>query len=393
MWRIERARRGGRTHRVLRTGSGEDRRSISLGCVDREIARHCLDSLTEITHAGELESWMRWHERAPKAAIAALRGTDPVGDTERLSRDPGGWTLTRYFREVYAPWRRTAVRSWTQERSHWVRILREIGHVRVRDVDPLLVADMLDRQFVERAGRRKGAPLSGNSKRLLRASVQALLERAYRLRHIDQAPRLADIRLKGSTRRLSKPQPLSVDEVRRLLSAATTPTHRAMWAVQIGIGLRPSETIRMRWEDIEWGPPTVLDVRGTKTEDAAARVPVTPLAGRWLRVLWKHRGKPDEGLVFVGQRGRAYKQAAKGALSKAAERAGIEGRPVTPYLLRHTFATLARDMGLDRDTARRILRHTSDRMLAEIYDNPSPDQLARRSRGFDLGVDIDPDEP
>jgi len=40
---------------------------------------------------------------------------------------------------------------------------------------------------------------------------------------------------------------------------------------------------------------------------------------------------------------------------------------VTPYLFRHAFATLSWLFKLDKDVARRVLRHRDSKMLDQVY--------------------------
>ena len=118
-------------------------------------------------------------------------------------------SLRKYVDEVFAPWRREAnPGSWRQEERCWKAINADIGGVRLRRVDEFVFADHLDRAIATR-GPRKGQPLAGNTKRLRRAAMQALLKRAYRLRHIDTLPDLAMFRIKGArgSSRKSKRRP------------------------------------------------------------------------------------------------------------------------------------------------------------------------------------------
>lgn len=59
-------------------------------------------------------------------------------------------------------------------------------------------------------------------------------------------------RIVGATVNVRDIKPLTVEEVPRLLDAANSPMHRAMYATGIGQGLRPGEIPLLRWEDIDW---------------------------------------------------------------------------------------------------------------------------------------------
>lgn len=154
-----------------------------------------------------------------------------------------------------------------------------------------------------------------------------------------------------------------------------------MWGLGVGQGLRPSELVRVRWEDIDLARGT-LAVRGAKTAASSAVIPLTPLARRELERFWRESERPGAGLLFKWGGGpvKEYKR----ALASAAVAAGIE-RKVTPYLLRHSFATIAWTLGIDKDVARRIMRHTTTKMLDEVYARPRPEDLAKKLTAFDLG--------
>ena len=135
----------------------------------------------------------------------------------------------------------------------------------------------------------------------------------------------------------------------------------------------------MEWQDVDWEARTLL-VRGTKTEESADTIPITPLAWKGLRELWERIDQPVRGRCFK-YNGRAFKEFRK-ALREDARDAGIT-RTVTPYLLRHSFATIAWSIGVDKDVARRILRHTDIAMLDKVYCRPRPADLVARVAVFD----------
>ncbi|MEZ5333609.1 MAG: hypothetical protein R2991_16600 [Thermoanaerobaculia bacterium] len=73
----------------------------------------------------------------------------------------------------------------------------------------------------------------------------------------------------------------------------------------------------------------------------------------------------------------------KRALAGAASEAGIS-RAVTPYLLWHSFATIAWSLGIEMDVARRILRHADETMLLEVHSRPQPAELVAKVAAFDV---------
>src|SRR5690606_13130950 len=66
-------------------------------------------------------------------------------------------------------------------------------------------------------------------------------------------------------------------------------------------------------------------------------------------------------------------------LPEAAARAGLE--PVTPNDLRRTHATWLINFGVDQALVSRILGHRDGTMVARVYGQVTPEQLATLVRG------------
>lgn len=148
--------------------------------------------------------------------------------------------------------------------------------------------------------------------------------------------------------------------------------HRALFGFAIGQGLRPGEAAMLRWEDIDWDKRTV-HIRGGKTEDSDAVVPLLPLAEDPLRALWEKRGRPSSGPAFTWN-GKPVKEWKK-SWRTTCKNAGITRR-VFPYLARYTFATLALASGANPEAVRHMMRHTHrSTILEHVYSKWNPDQV------------------
>lgn len=385
-WRVEEKRPA--VWRLV-SGRGADRIRLELGRIDEREARRCLQAMHDAEKAGQALRVMALAKSQPEAAVRFLLGD--AATAELLGVDFAKLLLADYQPEHYAPWRQAAKpASWRGEATSWARLLKDrpegLGDVRLGELDPRVVFRWLrDLRVLPRGGAKPSASTlrvapSGAYQRLLRAALQALLTHAYTEGHLETHVRLGELRIAGSTRRSTPAvDPLSLDEVLALL-AASTGQHRAMWAVGAGEGLRPSELLRMEWSDVLWSSRT-LKVRGTKTDMASAEVPLTPLAFDELEAWWAACSRPTGGLVFAGPAGEPYASGYKTALANAARRAGI-ARSVTPYLLRHSFATIAWSCGVDQDVARRVMRHADTSMLDRIYQRPRPADLVARLAAF-----------
>lgn len=382
-WRLEVQERKGGRYWTLRSGRADHRRSLTLGVLSDDDAARAMETMNRDEGEGRGDQVYSWYATHRDDAVSYLVG-DPVAQRLLLGQpDHRRMTLHEYYEEVYRTWRAEQTPGgWAHEERVWRRILDQLGSMRVKDLDAHRVADYLD-GLVASTGPRAGQRSSGNVQRLHRAALQALLKRAYRLRHIDELPDLAVFRIRGASKTVvEKPDPLTLEELIRLMDASE-PRHRAMWAVGAGEGLRPSELVRMRWEDVRWGPG-LLDVRGSKTAASKASIPMTPLARRELVRWWTACGEPENGLVFPSRGTEPYQpQGYKAALATAARKAGITRR-MYPYLLRDSFATIAWCVGVPMDVARRVLRHTDDRMIQQVYCRPRPEDLVDHVRAFDL---------
>lgn len=407
-WRTRSMPRSGGEYWILETGRNATRRTLSLRYVTAEQAERARVRMQQEEDDQTVARVWWLHENEPERAIAYLLGDDALPALSPETRiDYGAMTLTEYFEQVFWPIRVDAsspigvsTSTAEAEAGYWRHkggtkdkprerrgiLDGDLGRVRLRDLDDQVWQRWQDAQV----------QLSGRAKVLYRNAYSALLTWARRQGHTAYRPEF--FRIKGSTKR-TRPQvdPLSLDEVLALLAAAgidevplRAATRRAMWAVACGQGLRPGELVRVEWVDVDW-MARVLTVRGTKNEESAAAIPMTPLAHRELRDLWLRLGQPTTGPCFRYHRALDSRDALtappirqyKGSLASDAKQAGIE-RHVTPYLLRHSFATIAWSLGIAQDVARRVMRHTNDRMLDEVYCRPRPADLVARVGAFDL---------
>lgn len=158
-----------------------------------------------------------------------------------------------------------------------------------------------------------------------------------------------------------EPRVLSASEVSMLFSRAETLTLRTAIGLLYGAGLRISELLALRFEDID-SARGVLRIEKAKNRHARdAMLPGNALP--LLRELWKvrraHGGVALKDLVLVSREGKQLRRDVIGtALVRCAEQCNVTKR-VYPHLLRHSFATNLIERGAALTTVQQLLGHRS----------------------------------
>lgn len=179
--------------------------------------------------------------------------------------------------------------------------------------------------------------------------------------------------------RSSRPLPrfLSDDAVNTLIRAAAGARDRALLEFLYATGCRSGEVSQVRVESIDWAQISSVRIVGKGRKERSLFFGVKPK-----RSLREYLGNRQEGPLFVGKAGAALgRHAIEGIVSRTARRAGL-GR-VYPHMLRHSFATVLSDRGVDIRYIQELLghrwlattaiyTHTSTARLREIYAQAHP---------------------
>jgi integrase/recombinase XerD len=160
------------------------------------------------------------------------------------------------------------------------------------------------------------------------------------------------------------PPVLSPEEVKRVLTMATSLKARAMLTLAYGCGLRAGEVVRLRAGDIDSEQKIIRIVQSKGRKDRHVMLP--PEVLKLLRQWWKagptasnHGVAPEQRWLFPGrshhqplttrQFGRLFKEAAKAA--------GLR-KTVPLHSLRHSFATHLLERGRDIRVIQALLGHS-----------------------------------
>jgi integrase/recombinase XerD len=185
------------------------------------------------------------------------------------------------------------------------------------------------------------------------------------------------------------PQVLSQEEVVRLLEAVEGLRNRVALATTYAAGLRIGETVRLKISSIESSRMSLRIDGGKGSRDRY--VPLSPRLLAILRVYWT-RARPDTWL-FPGNTpdGHVGVDVLQSACRAAKERARIN-KPVTPHVLRHSFATHLHESGTDIRVIQVLLGHVRLETTA-IYTQVASGLLAGTPSPFDrLSLDLIPPE-
>lgn len=166
---------------------------------------------------------------------------------------------------------------------------------------------------------------------------------------------------------------LDTDEIGLLLNNAPD-NWRMLFAAAVFTGLRVSELLSLRWEDVDWAEG-VLRVRGTKTKQAEREVVLMPTLQRQLASHSLETNNYAGSNVFAGDR-----KSALFALKRTLKKAGIE-KHVRFHDLRHTFASILISEGYDLAYVAEQMGHanisTTLNTYAKLIDRKKKREAAR----------------
>lgn len=191
------------------------------------------------------------------------------------------------------------------------------------------------------------------------------------------------VQIAGPGRDKKLPKTLSIDEVDRLLEAATTygsndtdrERNTCLMQVLYATGMRVTELVSLPVSAVR-GDPRLILIKGKG--DKERMVPLSPPARKaltiWLRTrdaldsTARSQGKPGSSFLFPsrGKSGYLTRHAFYVLIKNLAVAAGVSPDKVTPHTLRHAFATHLLENGADLRAIQTLLGH-ADLATTEIY--------------------------
>lgn len=175
------------------------------------------------------------------------------------------------------------------------------------------------------------------------------------------------------------PNVLSKEEVKKILSAHGNIKHKTMLSLIYSCGLRRSELINLKPNEIDSKRNIVIIKQGKGRKDRIA--PLSPGILLMLREYYKTH-KPVMYLFEGREAGTKYdERSLNEVLKQAVEKANIR-KPVSLHWLRHSYATHLLESGTDLRYIQEILGHKSSK-TTEIYTHVSTKSLQNVKSPFD----------
>ena len=164
-------------------------------------------------------------------------------------------------------------------------------------------------------------------------------------------------KIKHPKRNKGLPVVLAKKEILLILNQIKNPKHRLIIQVAYGSGLRVSEVVNLKVQDIDTDSKTILVKNGKGKKDR-----ITVLSGKICNDLNKIMVlKKPKGIVFESERGGKLTTTTLQKIFKMAlQKSGVK-KPATFHSLRHSFATHLLENGVDIRYLQELLGHQNIR--------------------------------
>jgi site-specific recombinase XerD len=223
----------------------------------------------------------------------------------------------------------------------------------------------------------------------LSRSYCVILRNALRHLYVDTLGRTDELKAVPCPKRERRlPVVLSRQEVQRLFAVMENIKHKALFMVAYDAGLRLSEVLNLRIEDIDSQRMVIRICQGKGKKDRYGRLSKGLL--KLLREYW--RVCRPESFLFPGAcRHKRYDVSTPGQiLKKLCRKAGIS-KCVSMHTLRHSFATHLLEAGTNLRVIQQLLGHSSIQTtclythisIEGLREAPSPMELLEDSAADD----------
>lgn len=295
----------------------------------------------------------------------------------------------RWFEEWLDAYKKPKVTSSTLKEIQMVmrkNILPNIGAMKLCDIRLIHVQKCLNE-------------MEGMSKSYIhrtRVYINACLQKAFENGLIQKNPCIGIV--EPTAKEKIEKRPLTKEEQGIFKKVMLAHPRGAFFGIMLACGLRPGETRALTWFNINMKEQTVtvnqavqantVKVKSPKTESGKRTIPIPD----WYVQVLKNVPKTDSPYVFPLKNGKVmpesrYIKAWNSFMRDMDIEAGAETyrnkiivhalpQDLTPYNLRHTFATEMAEKGMPMKTLQYLMGHSDIRVTANIYTHISPKMIA-----------------
>lgn len=163
-------------------------------------------------------------------------------------------------------------------------------------------------------------------------------------------------------KRSGLPKVISLEEVQSIINNTKNIKHRCIVSLLYSAGLRRSELLNLKLSDIDSKRMVILVRNGKGGKDRFTLL--SPKVLKDLReyyTIWK-----PKVYLFEGKDGMQYSSSSVCAIIRSSAKDSNILKPVSPHMLRHSFATHLLENGTDLRYIQTLLGHSSSR-TTEIY--------------------------
>ena len=205
--------------------------------------------------------------------------------------------------------------------------------------------------------------ISVNSARLIHAAIKFFFYEILNKPFTNQ-----EVPVKKKEKTL--PKVISKEDIKKIIENTINLKHKIIIKLFYSSGLRLSELLNLKREDIDFEKNILYVRKGKGSKDR-----VTIISESLKLDILKYYSKEDfkTRYVFEGRKGKYSKKSVEKVIEKAGK---IIKLKIHPHMLRHSFATHLLDQGVDIRYIQKLLGH-SDLKTTQIYTHVSNNDLKK----------------